>query len=381
MKKSNLTTEEKLNLLASVGRGGEIVADKGQFEWLLENREPGTIIAYDGFEPSGRIHIAQGLLRAININKLAQAGVKFIMFIADWHAAANQKFGGKLDVIKKVGDYFVEVWKACGIDLKNIEFVYASDLGKDPKYWELVLKISMNTSLNRVLRCTQIMGRSTHDALQSSQILYPIMQCADIFTLKVDICQLGLDQRKVNMLAREVASSVGYRFKPAAIHHHMLMGLVKPPESDMDETDKKIARKMSKSNPDSAIFMDDTKADIKRKINKAWCPQAEIEDNPILEYCNYILFEKFDEIEIKRPEQYGGNITFTHYSDLESKYKSDELSPIDLKMAVIEYLDILIQPVRRHFEVDENAKQLMVFVKKEIKKQDQRKKGKNKNKN
>ena len=42
-----------------------------------------------------------------------------------------------------------------------------------------------------------------------AQILYPVMQVADVFELGVDICQLGMDQRKVNMLAREYAPKAG----------------------------------------------------------------------------------------------------------------------------------------------------------------------------
>ncbi len=373
VKNPELSLQEKLDLIKSVAKGGEVIEDEGQLKWLLENRKPGEIIAYDGFEPSGRIHIAQGLMRAININKMTKAGVKFVMFVADWHAAANQKFGGDLKVIKKVGDYFVEVWKACGMDLKNIEFIYASDLVKDQDYWELVLKISMKTSLNRVIRCGQIMGRNSKEVQQSSQILYPLMQCADIFVLKTDICQLGLDQRKVNMLAREVARPLGFK-KPMSIHHHMLMGLGKPPETDLDELNKKIARKMSKSNPDSAIFMLDTKADIKRKINKAWCPSGVIEENPVLEYCNYIIFEKFDKFDIKRPEKYGGNVSYSSYSELEAAYENGSLSPVDLKMTAIEYLDKLLAPVREHFENDPEAKKLFTFVQNAMKKQNKKKK-------
>ncbi|MHA1776538.1 MAG: tyrosine--tRNA ligase [Promethearchaeia archaeon] len=365
---ASLTVEERLELLKSVGTGGEITEDEGQLRWLLENRKPYEIIAYDGFEPSGKIHIAQGLLRAININKFTSAGVKFKMFVADWHAAANQKFGGDLDVIKKVGDYFVEVWKACGINLEHVEFIYASDLVKDPNYWELVLKISMNTSLKRVLRCTQIMGRNSTDALQSSQILYPLMQCADIFVLKTDICQLGLDQRKVNMLAREVAKPLGFH-KPAAIHHHMLMGLGKPPENNMDELDKKIARKMSKSDPNSAIFMLDTRKQIQKKIGKAWCPPQQIEENPVLEYCKYIIFERFDEFKVERPDQYGGNITYSNYDDLAKAYTAGELNPVDLKNTVVKYLDELITPVREHFAKNSKAKELSDFVQKAMEKQ------------
>ena len=40
------------------------------------------------------------------------------------------------------------------------------------------------------------MGRK-EGSLTAAQILYPIMQCTDVFFLKADICQLGVDQRKV----------------------------------------------------------------------------------------------------------------------------------------------------------------------------------------
>jgi tyrosyl-tRNA synthetase len=359
-----LSLEEKLELINSVGE--EIIEEKDQLKWILENKK--EIIAYDGFEPSGKIHIAQGLLRAINVNKLSKAGIKFVFFVADWHAAANNKFGGNLETIKKVGEYFIEVWKVSGMDLSNIEFKWASEIVKDPDYWKLVLKISMASSLKRVLRCTQIMGRSESDTLQSSQILYPLMQAADIFYLKADICQLGLDQRKVNMLAREIAKPIGYPHKPIAIHHHMLMGLNKPPETDLDELDKKIARKMSKSNPNSAVFMLDTKADIKRKIRKAWCPQYEIVENPVLEYCKYIIFEKFPTFDVERPEKYGGNVSYASYRELEAAYENGSLSPVDLKTSVIEYLDKLLQPVRDHFQNDPHAKELADFVENEQKK-------------
>ena len=46
---------------------------------------------------------------------------------------------------------------------------------------------------------------------------------------------------------------------------------------------KKVAQKMSKIRPNGAIFMLDSKEDIQRKIRKAWCPQNEIVENPVLE--------------------------------------------------------------------------------------------------
>ena len=360
-----LTIDEKIDLLKEVGE--ELITEeelREMLQWKVKHNK--EIIAYDGFEPSGNIHIAQGLLRSINVNKVTKCGVKFKMLIADWHAAANHKFGGDLEVIKKVGDFFIEVWKVCDMDLDNIEFVYASELVKDPKYWEMVLQIGINSSLNRVLRCTQIMGRENTDSLSASQILYPLMQAADIFYLDVDLCQLGLDQRKVNMLAREVAS-VFNKPKPISLSHHMLMGLLKPTyDLDMsDSKDKAIFRKMSKSNPDSAIFMLDTPKEVKEKITKAYCPPNETEDNPVLEYCKYIIFEKIDTFFIARPEKYGGDVEYDSYEAMEKDYKSGELSPVDLKNGVVKYLNQLLAPIREHFEKDEKANKLFEFVKKE----------------
>ena len=44
--------------------------------------------------------------------------------------------------------------------------------------------------------------------------MYPCMQATDVFYLKSDICQLGMDQRKVNMLARDYATKKKIKRKP-----------------------------------------------------------------------------------------------------------------------------------------------------------------------
>ena len=362
----SLTIDEKISLIKEVGE--EIIDEKElreMFKWKIEHGQ--EIFAYDGFEPSGNIHIAQGLLRALNVNKLTKAGIKFKFLVADWHAAANHKFGGDLNVIKKVGDFFIEVWKVSGMDLSQVEFIYASEIVKDPKYWELVLNIAINSTLKRVIRCTQIMGRSETDALTASQILYPLMQAADIFYLPADICQLGLDQRKVNMLAREVASKLN-KPKPVAIHHHMLMGLSKPPDTNLEGIERAIQLKMSKSTPDSAIFMLDSPDDVKRKINKAFCPPKQVIENPVLEYCKYIIFELVDSFRVERPEKYGGDVNYNSYEGLEKDFAKGKLNPPDLKPAVIKSLNQLLEPIRTHFEKNKKAKELALFVQKEYKK-------------
>lgn len=353
----SMTTAEKIELIKQVGE--EIITEE-DLKKLLD--EDPNLIAYDGFEPSGQMHIAQGILRTINVNKMTKAGIKFKMLVADWHAYANNKMGGDLEKIKITGKYFIEVWKACGMDLDNVEFVWASELIKKDDYWKLVLNIAKTNSLKRFIRTAEIMGRDESMDLTAAQIVYPCMQAADIFMLGAKITQLGMDQRKVNMLAREIGSQLGY-WKPVVISHHMLMGLGKPAETEgEDKTTRTIALKMSKSKPDTSIFMTDSYEDIKRKMNKAWAPEGIIEENPVLEYCKYIIFEKFDSITIDRPAKWGGPMYIGSYDELTTKYAAKEIHPMDLKNTVAEKLNELVEPVRRHFEENKEAAELLKQV-------------------
>lgn len=360
---NTMNTQDRLDLIGQVGE--EIIGGE-ELKKLLESGE--ELIAYDGFEPSGQIHIAQGLVRAINVNKMIKAGVKFKMLVADWHALTNNKMGGDLEKIQIVGKYFIEVWKASGMDMSKVEFVWASDLVKDSDYWQLVIRVGMTNKLARFIRTAEFMGREdSSEKLTAAQIMYPCMQIADIFRLGAKITQLGMDQRKVNMLAREIGNQLGF-WKPIVISHHMLIGLGKPPSASNDKATRTIENKMSKSNPDSAIFMTDTTEDVKRKINKAYCLEGDIKENPILEYCKYIIFESFDRLNIsefivERPEKWGGNVILNSFQDLETKFANKEIHPQDLKVAVVKYIDQLLQPVRKHFEENAEAKKLLETVK------------------
>lgn len=353
-----MTTDERLALIQQVG---EEIIKEDELKALLDSGE--ELVAYDGFEPSGQIHIAQGLLRAINVNKMTKAGVRFKMWVADWHALANNKMGGDLQKIQTVGKYFIEVWKACGMDMSKVEFHWASDMAKNPDYWKLVVQVGKSNALGRFVRTAEMMGRDESlDNLTGANIIYSCMQVADIFMLGAKITQLGMDQRKLNMLAREIGPQLGY-WKPVVVSHHMLMGLGKPTNETEDKVKRTIELKMSKSNPDSAIFMTDTTDDINRKINKAWCLEGEVKDNPVLEYCRYIIFEAVSTLTIERPEKFGGNLTVTSYAELEQKFASKEIHPQDLKVSVALELDKLLKPVREHFEKNETAKKLLEEVK------------------
>jgi len=344
----------RFNLLRSVGEECQTEED---LRSLLKRRP--DFILYDGFEPSGRMHIAQGVFKACNVNKCTKAGGTFIFWVADWFALMNDKMGGDLEKIKTVGKYLIEVWTAGGMDMSRVKFLWSSDeISNNAKnYWLQALDIARLTSLPRIKKCCQIMGRA-EDKLTAAQIMYPIMQCTDIFFLKADICQLGVDQRKVNMLARDYCDFSKRKEKPIILSHHMLYGL------------KAGQAKMSKSDPDSAIFMEDKAEDVVRKIRNAYCPtkpekvaeraaddeMSLVKDdlmNPCLDYVQYILFSA---------EGYSfkcGGKSYGSFPDVKEAFVSGVISESQLKDTLIEEVNALLEPVRKHFETDKNAKELL----------------------
>ncbi|GFZ07601.1 tyrosyl-tRNA synthetase, class Ib, bacterial/mitochondrial [Actinidia rufa] len=373
---SEMSVEEKFRILRSVGE--ECIQEDELMNLLSKKPLP---VCYDGFEPSGRMHIAQGVMKIINVNKMTSAGCKVKIWIADWFAQLNNKMGGDLKKIQTVGQYMIEIWKAVGLNLQGdkVEFLWSSEEinSRSHEYWPLVMDIARRNKLRRIMRCVQIMGRSEQDELTAAQILYPCMQCADIFfpqAIPSVLCNhcgcksvwgihlpnlmLGLIsvnwawiRGKLTFLRESIVKILRGKNKPIILSHHMLPGLQQGQE------------KMSKSDPSSSIFMEDEEAEVNLKIKKAYCPPMIVAGNPCLEYIKFIIFPWFHEFKVERNADNGGEKTFSSFEELVADYESGNLHPADLKPALSKAINKILQPVRDHFKNDPTAKELLRRVK------------------
>ncbi len=333
-----MDAEERFQL---VKRNIEEIVTENELRKLLEEKENPR--AYIGFEPSGFVHIAQGMICAQKIKDLQQTGFTVRIFLADWHAFINDKLGGNIENIRVCGEYMKDAFLALGVNPERTEFVWASDI-ITPDYWEKVLRVAKVSSLARVKRALTIMGRKEGEAeTDVSKLIYPPMQAADIFQLEVDVAYGGMDQRKAHMLARDAAEKLGWR-KPIALHTPLLSGLKGGGRMDS------IEAKMSKSDLNSSILIHDSPEDIRRKIKKAYCPEGVVEGNPVMDIAKHIIFPQKGHLLIERPEKWGGNLEFRSYEDLEKIFAAKELHPMDLKNAVADALIELLEPVREYFK-------------------------------
>ncbi|MDX9755572.1 MAG: tyrosine--tRNA ligase [bacterium] len=375
-----LTVQERFDLIS---HNAQEVLTPDRLREYLEKNIP--LRHYIGFEISGEIHLGTGMQCMAKVADFQKAGVECTIFLADYHSWINDKLGGDIEIIRSMAyDYFAEGLKCClkavGGDPDQLNIVLGSDLYREkPEFWTTFIEVCKNTSLKRVMRSITIMGRSEGESVDFAKLVYPPMQVADIFALGVNICHAGNDQRKAHVVALDTAMQLktqplldpeGNKLIPIAIHHHLLMGLGKPPMWPIDPSriqDVWAALKMSKSKPNTAVFITDEPEEIKKKINKAFCPEGEIEFNPVLDWARHLVFMlKRGPLVIKRKEEWGGNLTFQTFEELVECFGKKELHPMDLKAAVGDSIVELLAPVREHFAQEKQAnalKQLRTIMK------------------
>ncbi len=339
--KKDLAIEERIKLIK---RNTQEIIGEDELRKLLKDKK--EIVVYHGFEPSGEgLHIGT----MIGVNKhidFQNAGLKLKLLCADLHAFLNKK--GSLAKINHIADLYKEGFVALGVNMKKADYILGSDFQLGHEYFLDVLMLSLKVRVLRAKRAMSIIAREEEDP-HIAQMLYALMQTIDAKYLKTDIAFGDMPQRKIHMLMRENLSDLEYK-APIAIHHGDMVGL--------------NGGKMSSSIPDSRIMVDEDPESIRKKINKAFCPEKQIKDNPLLQICQFIIFPRQGKLEIKRDKKFGGNLEFKDYESLEKAYEKG-LHPLDLKNSVAESLIKTLEPVRKHM-----SQKKIIELKKMIKEMD-----------
>ena len=302
--------------------------------------------AYIGLEPSGALTVAH-LIPIRKVLDLADAGCDVTVLLADWHAWINDKLGGDLARIQAAGRYMEGVFTAFGAGAGRVGFRWAHDLVGSSEYWARVVRVAKATSLARTRRAMSIMGRGEEESnLDTSRLFYPAMQAADIFELGVDLAYGGTDQRRAHILAREVAHHYGWP-SPAAIHTPLLSSL--KGGGRMDPIAGTSEAKMSKSDPTTGIAISAPRTEIAARISGAFCPAKEVEGNPVVEAVRFVVLPWEGRLHVDRAEKHGGPLDFDSEEGFLAAWGAGKLHPQDLKSAVADALDRIVEPARRYF--------------------------------
>lgn len=323
VKSKELSVEERFELIK---RNTEEIVSEDDLKIVLDKKKP---VVYCGYEPNGPMHLGH----FVTITKLmdfAKAGFKVKILLADVHAFLNRK--GNEEQIKKEVENWRRTIKAIGFDA---EVVLGSDFQFTPEYQMDVMRLAQGLTINRGLRSMQEVARDIENATVS-QLWYPLMQVADIKHLGADVAEGGLEQRKIHMMGKDLKKELGYDF--VAVHTPLITSLKGP------------GQKMSKSIPGSGISVTDSFDDIKKTIKDAYCPEKVVVENPLLQMARLIIFPRIESFDIKRPEKFGGNVSYKSYQELEDAFAAGKIHPLDLKSATSEYLEQIVKPIRDNWK-------------------------------
>ena len=350
-----MDTETKFAIVKSEPFEEAITED--EMRSLLETKE--HPVHYLGLEISGMPHIGHLLFCGKKINDLKKIGARTQILLADWHTVANRKFGSDWDRIRRAAEFYRKMFN---VFCPGTEILLGSDLYRNnDEYWKELMNAAVRTTMARATRTLIIEGRSQTDSLHVSQYIYPIMQAIDIHALHADIPHAGMDQRRVHVLAKELFKDL--KFGTIVPLHHRLMpsmaSQLKFKEGESKE-EKVADMKMSKSKPGSFIPVIATMDEIRKTINGAWCEAKVVEGNPVLLLCKYGLLPIESKLQVERKKEFGGDVEYATYAELERDFASGKLHPADLKAAVARSLDRILDPVRREF-TGKNSAILDVF--------------------
>ncbi|KAJ2659146.1 Tyrosine--tRNA ligase cytoplasmic [Coemansia sp. RSA 1200] len=339
-----MTPEEKLKLIT---RNLQEVLGGEELKKLLAERD---ISLYWGTAPTGKPHIAY-FLAMTKIADFLQAGCHVKVLIADIHAFLDN-LKSPIELVKLRAQYYEQIvkcmLKSIGVPLEKLEFVIGSSYELTPEFTMDNYKLASCVTEHDAKKAgAEVVKQS--DSPPLSGLLYPGMQALDEHYLGVDAQFGGIDQRKIFTFAEKYLPILGYK-KRIHMMNPMVPGLQ--------------GAKMSSSDPDSKIDLLDSKKSVKTKINKAFCEEGNVETNGVLMFVKHVLFpisslrDDKPEFVVERPEKYGGNTVYSDYESLECDFAEKKVHPGDLKNSVSSAINILLDPIREHFEQPEMQKLL-----------------------
>ena len=359
-----LSAENRKRLYLMIGDVEESVGIEHLVDSLAEQTSmagDGVLRCYVGFEPSGKAHIGWKVL-SLQLKRMLEADVNVLIFLADWHAWVNDKFGGNMEDIQKTAVYMEETFRALldypeeGNGPGQLRFYWASQLMDSGDYWARVLRCSKGATLPMVRKTFTIMGRdeasSDHDL---SKFYYPAMQAADIFELDIDIAIGGMDQRKAHMFMRDMASK--WNWKKATCLHTPILSSLKASGVRMDSFD----HKMSKSDPNGALLLHDTLEMVQKKMKKAYL-DPEDEQSPVYELAEHVVLPEFGHIQVTPNPKFGEPSTWNDLASFKAAVMDGTLHPFDAKMGVAAGVAAGLSSIAEHFEANPEAYETMLSI-------------------
>ena len=217
---------------------------------------------FSGVQPSGNLTIGNYLGAIKNFSRFSEE-YKTFYCVVDLHAITVRQVPAEL---RKRTYETLALYMASGLDEKKNTLFVQSHV---PAHAELGWILDCYTMFGELSRMTQFKDKSAKNAqnINAGLFTYPALMASDILLYQTDLVPVGIDQKQHLELTRDIA-----------IRFNQIYGdTFTVPEGYIPTDTMKImslqepTAKMSKSdpNPNSVVYILDSKDDIVRKFKRA----------------------------------------------------------------------------------------------------------------
>lgn len=238
-------------------RRGLVVAQMGYGDILalINQHKPFTVVS--GLNPSSQLHLGHKVLFDMLL-ELQQMGGELYIPLTDDESYVDGKVAKLSDASRNAKEKIIPTLQKMGFDPKRTHYLVDTE---QPELYRFAIELSRHVSM---VELTHLFG--VESLTNPGQVFYRgCVQLAEILMPQLPqnggprhtLIPVGIDQHPYILLARDVAKKI--RMVPPS----ELVLRFFPSLSDPE-------KKMSKSNPESALFLDDKPEDIKRKIKRAF---------------------------------------------------------------------------------------------------------------
>ncbi len=288
-------------------------------------------IMLSGGRPTGKLHLGH-YVGAFKTFADMQENYDNYFIISDIHMLTTKSTKKEIDTIFENSLNMIIDAIGMGIDPNITTFYLQSQI---PNLSHIFGIFQNYVKLDRVNNTPSLVEMSKHanqDEVSLGLVAYPVLEAADVFSLKADIVPVGKDNIDHIVITQEIIKYLNAEFNA----NFKVPKYITTENNHIPGLDG--SNKMSKS-LDNAIYIRDSHDDIVRKVNSmTWNANANSKSNIVMEYIAIFSPQVFEMIQ--------------------EKYLNGNLTERMAKDALIEILDAILEPMRKRMEPYLNNKEL-----------------------
>lgn len=276
-------------------------------------------IMLSGGRPTGKLHLGH-YVGAFKTFADLQENYDNYFIISDIHMLTTKSTKKEIDTIFDNSINMIIDAIGMGIDPKKTTFYLQSQIPNLSHIFGIFQNYVKLDRVNNTPSLVEMSKHSNQEEVSLGLVAYPVLEAADVFSLKADIVPVGKDNIDHIIIAQNIIKYINEEFNAS----------FKIPKYITTDNNHIVgidgSNKMSKS-LDNAIYIRDTHEDVVRKVNSMkWCSNNSGSINVVMEY-----------LKIFAPSK---------YETLYNSFLKNKLTEETAKEILIDVIDVVLQPMR-----------------------------------